>query len=305
MHHYPRQLSGGQEQRVGDRARDRGRSRRSCSCDEPTGDLDRKSADEILELLDAAPRERGKTMLMVTHDPLAAERAGRSCGTWRRGALVDGMKYLHLRSCATCSARRSARRSRSARSRWRCSSSACWTCCTPRSARASTSRAPTGWSWSNASSIIQPLPLAYRDRLLRVPGVKESRSPTGSAACTRTSGTSSRSSPSTGRLYREDVPRVPGARRPVAGLPRRQGGRGRRRGAGGAVRLEGRRSRPASRARSSRGSWEFNVRGDLSRRAAAGRRQRSSGSAGTTSTSGAQFRKGMVGWYTVRIARSR
>ncbi len=47
-------------------------------CDEPTGDLDRKAGDEILDLLQALNREHGKTIVMVTHDPLAASRAGRT-----------------------------------------------------------------------------------------------------------------------------------------------------------------------------------------------------------------------------------
>jgi putative ABC transport system ATP-binding protein len=74
MHHYPRQLSGGQEQRVGI-ARAIVADPTFLLCDEPTGDLDRKSADEILDLLDRLVGEYGKTVLMVTHDPLAAERA--------------------------------------------------------------------------------------------------------------------------------------------------------------------------------------------------------------------------------------
>ncbi|HEY3927695.1 MAG TPA: ABC transporter ATP-binding protein [Candidatus Koribacter sp.] len=74
MKHYPRQLSGGQEQRVGI-ARAIVADPTFLLCDEPTGDLDRKSADEILQLLAQLNREHGKTILMVTHDPLAAERA--------------------------------------------------------------------------------------------------------------------------------------------------------------------------------------------------------------------------------------
>jgi len=74
--HYPRQLSGGQEQRVGiARAIVTDPTRRLC--DEPTGDLDRKSGDEILDLLGALHRDHGKTVVMVTHDPHAAERASR------------------------------------------------------------------------------------------------------------------------------------------------------------------------------------------------------------------------------------
>ena len=74
MQYYPRQLSGGQEQRVGI-ARAIVADPTFLLCDEPTGDLDRKSADEVLELLQRLVREYGKTVLMVTHDPLAAERA--------------------------------------------------------------------------------------------------------------------------------------------------------------------------------------------------------------------------------------
>jgi putative ABC transport system ATP-binding protein len=74
MHHYPRQLSGGQEQRVAI-ARAIVNDPRIIVADEPTGDLDRKSADEILTLLERLNRELGKTIFMVTHDPAAAERA--------------------------------------------------------------------------------------------------------------------------------------------------------------------------------------------------------------------------------------
>jgi len=74
--HYPRQLSGGQEQRVGI-ARAIVTDPTLLLCDEPTGDLDRKSGDEILDLLQALNREHGKTIIMVTHDPHAAARARR------------------------------------------------------------------------------------------------------------------------------------------------------------------------------------------------------------------------------------
>jgi putative ABC transport system ATP-binding protein len=76
MKHYPRQLSGGQEQRVGI-ARAIVTDPTLLLCDEPTGDLDRKAGDEILELLGALHKEHGKTIVMVTHDPHAAERASR------------------------------------------------------------------------------------------------------------------------------------------------------------------------------------------------------------------------------------
>jgi putative ABC transport system ATP-binding protein len=75
--HYPRQLSGGQEQRVGI-ARAIVTDPTLLLCDEPTGDLDRRSADEILELLGALNAEHGKTIVMVTHDPQAAAHARRT-----------------------------------------------------------------------------------------------------------------------------------------------------------------------------------------------------------------------------------
>jgi putative ABC transport system ATP-binding protein len=75
--HYPRQLSGGQEQRVGI-ARAIVTDPTLLLCDEPTGDLDRKAGDEILDLLHALNRDHGKTIVMVTHDPHAAERAART-----------------------------------------------------------------------------------------------------------------------------------------------------------------------------------------------------------------------------------
>ena len=74
--HRPRELSGGQEQRVGI-ARAIVTDPTLLLCDEPTGDLDRKSGDEILTLLEALNREYGKTIIMVTHDPHAAERSHR------------------------------------------------------------------------------------------------------------------------------------------------------------------------------------------------------------------------------------
>jgi putative ABC transport system ATP-binding protein len=74
--HYPRQLSGGQEQRVAI-ARAIVTDPYLLVADEPTGDLDRGSAGEILELLEQLNREFRKTIVMVTHDPLAARRAGR------------------------------------------------------------------------------------------------------------------------------------------------------------------------------------------------------------------------------------
>ena len=87
--HYPRQLSGGQEQRVGI-ARAIVTDPTLLLCDEPTGDLDRKAGDEILELLQTLNREHGKTIVMVTHDPHAAERAKRTLPL-EKGTLMEAV----------------------------------------------------------------------------------------------------------------------------------------------------------------------------------------------------------------------
>jgi putative ABC transport system ATP-binding protein len=84
--HKPRELSGGQEQRVGI-ARAIVTDPDILLCDEPTGDLDRKSGDEILELLGALNAQQGKTIIMVTHDPRAADRARRTLHL-EKGMLV-------------------------------------------------------------------------------------------------------------------------------------------------------------------------------------------------------------------------
>jgi putative ABC transport system ATP-binding protein len=88
--HYPRQLSGGQEQRVGI-ARAIVTDPTLLLCDEPTGDLDRKSGDEVLELLTTLNREHGKTIIMVTHDPHAAERARRTLHL-EKGILLESSR---------------------------------------------------------------------------------------------------------------------------------------------------------------------------------------------------------------------
>jgi putative ABC transport system ATP-binding protein len=75
--HYPRTLSGGEQQRVGI-ARAIVTDPTLLLCDEPTGDLDRKSGDEILTLLQSLNKEHGKTIIMVTHDPHASARASRT-----------------------------------------------------------------------------------------------------------------------------------------------------------------------------------------------------------------------------------
>lgn len=85
--HYPRELSGGQEQRVAI-ARAIVSDPALLLCDEPTGDLDRETADEILKLLQILNREHGKTIVMVTHDAQAAEYANRTL-TCDKGTLED------------------------------------------------------------------------------------------------------------------------------------------------------------------------------------------------------------------------
>jgi putative ABC transport system ATP-binding protein len=92
MKHYPRQLSGGQEQRVAI-ARAFVTDPNFLLCDEPTGDLDRKAAEEILDLLTKLESDHGKTILMVTHDPLAAERADIVLHL-EKGALVEAAEEV-------------------------------------------------------------------------------------------------------------------------------------------------------------------------------------------------------------------
>ncbi len=88
MNHFPRQLSGGQEQRV-TIARAIVSDPTFLLCDEPTGDLDRKSAGEIMELIEELVAHHNKTVLMVTHDPLVAARAHQTLHL-DKGVLVEG-----------------------------------------------------------------------------------------------------------------------------------------------------------------------------------------------------------------------
>jgi putative ABC transport system ATP-binding protein len=85
--HYPSELSGGQQQRVAI-ARAIISDPTILVADEPTGDLDRVAAEDILELMERLNRELGKTIIMVTHDPQAAQRA-RSIKHLEKGMLVD------------------------------------------------------------------------------------------------------------------------------------------------------------------------------------------------------------------------
>jgi putative ABC transport system ATP-binding protein len=95
MRHYPGQLSGGQAQRVAI-ARAIVADPTFLLCDEPTGDLDRRSADEIMELIQRLSREQGKTVLMVSHDPLAAQRADTLLHV-DKGVLVNSVKMESAR----------------------------------------------------------------------------------------------------------------------------------------------------------------------------------------------------------------
>jgi putative ABC transport system ATP-binding protein len=90
MHHFPRQLSGGQEQRTAI-ARAIVSDPTFLLCDEPTGDLDRASANEILDLLGRLVTEFGKTILMVTHDPVAAGSA-QTILHLEKGVLIESSK---------------------------------------------------------------------------------------------------------------------------------------------------------------------------------------------------------------------
>ncbi len=90
IQHYPRQLSGGQEQRVAI-ARAIVSDPTFLLCDEPTGDLDRKSADGIMDLIGRLVHEDGKTVLLVTHDPRVAERA-QAVLHLEKGVLAEGVR---------------------------------------------------------------------------------------------------------------------------------------------------------------------------------------------------------------------
>ena len=91
--HKPSELSGGQQQRVAI-ARAIVSDPTLLICDEPTGDLDRKTADEILTLMQQLNRDFGKTIVMVTHDPQAAKYAKRTVHL-DKGTLVNGEAAAH------------------------------------------------------------------------------------------------------------------------------------------------------------------------------------------------------------------
>jgi putative ABC transport system ATP-binding protein len=85
--HYPRELSGGQQQRVAI-ARAIVSDPKVLLCDEPTGDLDRATADEVLAILELLNRDHGKTIVIVTHDPEAASHAKRTLHL-NKGVFVE------------------------------------------------------------------------------------------------------------------------------------------------------------------------------------------------------------------------
>jgi len=93
MNHFPRQLSGGQEQRV-TIARAIVSDPTFLLCDEPTGDLDRKSADDVMSLIEQLVAHHGKTVLMVTHDPMVAARAQTTLHL-DKGVLIEGARLPH------------------------------------------------------------------------------------------------------------------------------------------------------------------------------------------------------------------
>lgn len=93
MDHYPNELSGGQQQRVAI-ARALVTDPALIVADEPTGDLDRATGEEVLLLMDELHRDLGKTIVMVTHDPKAAARAGRMIHL-EKGELVHDLKDGH------------------------------------------------------------------------------------------------------------------------------------------------------------------------------------------------------------------
>ncbi len=95
MNHRPGMLSGGQQQRVGI-ARAMVTDPVLIVADEPTGDLDSKSADEILSLMDILCRQMGKTVIMVTHDPHAAERAMRTLHLEKGRLVLDDDRTAKL-----------------------------------------------------------------------------------------------------------------------------------------------------------------------------------------------------------------
>ena len=181
MSHFPRQLSGGQEQRVAI-ARAIVADPTFLLCDEPTGDLDRKSADEVMGLIKRLVKEYGKTVLMVTHDPVVANlatyhaasrkgRAGRSRRAARRCCRRRLMKFsrLILANLFRKKARLVLTIGSFAVALFLFALLGVVNDAFSRGADVvSANRLVT----INRTSIINTIPLSYRDEILRIPGVK-------------------------------------------------------------------------------------------------------------------------------------
>ena len=143
-------------------------------CDEPTGDLDRKTADEILRLLQMLNREHGKTIVMVTHDPKAAEYARRHRAP-RQGHAAVGAGLRHeIPAAALGRALPQEDAHRSSRcSRWSwpsCCSACCRRCSVAFESGADSADAKRLLTTARYS-IIEPLPISYLRRIEQVPGV--------------------------------------------------------------------------------------------------------------------------------------
>ena len=303
--HYPRQLSGGQEQRVGI-ARAIVTDPTLLLCDEPTGDLDRKAGDEILDLLQALNRDHGKTIVMVTHDPHAAERAQRTLHL-DKGVLTNGEPAREVPPARLeehlaaedpddlHAARRSSSRS----------------CCSAaddgpdgvhvrrghrrrRSARAD----PQGQPHHAAAGVVRAAARGgARRRDWR-------RTTPGSAASTRIPSNFFANIARGAGAVPEGVPGVQAPARSDEGLARRSAGRHRRQGSRGAVRLEARRPGAAQGhdlAAEGRRPDVGVQHPRASTTAATASTRRSSSSATTTWTRTAAAGQGLVGWYIVKI----